>query len=560
VRPHRTKPDETRFAGITLAGIRFTGITRAEITHKRIPPKAIATAALILLAQLYAVAQPPAKTPGNTNTGTNNDDIAERIVGAALTRGGAISFLETLTDTIGGRVTGSPESHATSELILKELRAAGFDNAHFEEFPLESAWQRGPASGWVASPIKRPLYIGSYGWAPGTNGRVEVPLVTVVATPDGMFSADAAKKAGKKEDAAKLDPAKLRGAAVLVTLESTASANTFAANYVVLRSRTARQLAAAGAVAMLIPSEKPDRMLYTSAAGLYPRAPLPILSVAKEDTLFLLRLLAKGEVKIGLDIQNSFIDHPANDHPADRRIADRPSTERNVIADIPGSSPNAVVLLGAHFDSWDPAQGADDNGSGVAMVLEAARILKSLNVKPKATIRFAFFSGEEQACLGSRAYADAHKTELDHLWAALITDNGALMPTGFSLHGRDDLRAPLQRELTALQPLGAATIVTEGDLYSDDETFVVEGVPALSLEVAASDYDNRHHTIIDTFDKIDPRSLSLDTAVLALASYEIAASDHPPGRRFSPREVDTLLKKTGQADYVDLDFKRSPQP
>lgn len=512
---------------------------------EKIVSKAIAVAIALLLLDLAAIAQPPNKT----------DDIAERIVGAALTRGGAISFLETLTDTIGGRVTGSPESHAASDLILKELRAAGFDNAHFEDFPLEVAWQRGTASGWVSSPTKRPLYIGSYGWAPGTNGRIEVPLVTVVATPDGMFSEDGKKK----EDAQRLDPAKLRGAAVLVTLESAASANTFAANYVVLRSRTARQLAAAGAVAMLIPSEKPDRMLYTSAAGIYPRAPLPMLSVAKEDTLFLRRLLAKGDVKIALDIQNSF-SSGSTDHSSDSPIAARPIKERNVIADIPGSDPDAVVLLGAHFDSWDPAEGADDNGSGVAMVLEAARILKSLNVKPKATIRFAFFSGEEQACLGSRAYADAHRNELDHLWAALITDNGALMPTGFSLHGRDDLRVPLQRELAALQPLGAATIVTEGDLYSDDETFVVEGVPALSLEVVASDYDNRHHTIIDTFDKIDPRSLSLDTAVLALASYEIAAFDHPPGRRFSPREVDTLLKKTGQADYVDLDFKRSPQP
>ena len=512
-----------------------------KIRLDKIKPKAIATAFLILLLQLHALAQPAAKTPGNIN----NDDIPERIVGAALTRGGAISFLETLTDTIGGRVTGSPESHAASDLILKELRAAGFDNAHFEDFPLEVSWQRGPASAWVSSQTKRPLYIGSYGWSPGTNGRIEAPLVTVVATPDGMFSTD-----DKKEAVERLDPAKLRGAVVLVTLESAASANTFAANYVVLRSRIARQLAAAGAVAMLIPSEKPDRMLYTSAAGIYPRAPLPMLSVAKEDTLFLRRLLAKGEVKIGLDIQNTFSDYSIT----------RPINERNVIADIPGSDPNAVVLLGAHFDSWDPAQGADDNGTGIAMVLEAARILKSLNVKPKATIRFAFFSGEEQACLGSRAYVDAHKNQLDHLWAALITDNGALMPTGFSLHGRDDLRAPLQRELTSLQPLGAATIVTEGDLYSDDETFVVEGVPALSLEVVPSDYDNRHHTIIDTFDKIDPRSLDLDTAVLALASYEVAASDHPPGRRFSPREVDTLLKKTGQADYVDLDFKRSPQP
>lgn len=483
----------------------------------KITCKAIAISFLLL--QLYSFSQVTRKS----------GVVEERIVGAALTRGGAISFLETLTDTVGGRVTGSPESRAASELILKELREAGFDNAHFEEFSIAAGWQRGPASAWVVSPVRRTLFVGSYGWAPGTNGRVEVPLATVVATPDGKLSED---------------PAKLRGAAVLVTMESSA-VSTFAANYVVMRSRTARQLASAGAVAMLIPSEKPDRMLYTSAAGLYPRAPLPILSVAKEDTLFLRRLLAKGSVKIGLDVQNSFNEHPAQ--------------ERNVIADLPGSSPEEVLLLGAHFDSWDPAQGADDNGSGVAAVLEAARILKSLNVKPKATIRFAFFSGEEQACLGSRAYVESHRGQMDRLWAALITDNGALLPVGFSLHGRYDLEAPLKQRLAGLGPLGAGSILLGGDLYSDDESFVVAGVPALSLEVVASDYDNRHHTIIDTFDKIDPRSLALDTAALALASYSIANANEPPGRRLAPAEVNDLLKKTGQAEYVDLDYVRLPE-
>ena len=484
--------------------------------------RALACFALILLLQLPAFSQ-----------ATGRGDVAERIVGAAMTRGGAISFLETLTDTIGGRVTGSPESQQAADLILKALRDAGFDNAHLEQYSLASGWRRGPATGWVANPVKRPLYVGSYGWAPGTNGRVEVPLVTVVATGAGKLSESTAR---------------LRGAAVLVTLES--SSNTFAANYVVMRSRTARQLADAGAVAMLIPSEKPDRMLYTSAAGLYPRAPLPIVSVAKEDTLFLRRLLAKGNVRIGLDIQNSF----------DERLAGgQPAKERNVIADLPGSSPQDVVLVGAHFDSWDPAQGADDNGSGVAAVLEAARILKSLGVKPKATIRFAFFSGEEQACLGSRAYVETHKQELDHLWAALIMDNGALAPTGFSLHGRDDLETPLKQRLAGLSAIGAGSVVSGGDLYSDDETFVVAGVPALSLEVVASDYDNRHHTIIDTFDKIDPRSLALDTAALALASYFIADVDQAPGRRLSAAEVDELLKRTGQAEYVDLDYSLSPQ-
>ncbi len=458
----------------------------------------------------------------------NSGDVTERIVGAALSRGGAISFLETLTDTIGGRVTGSPESRATSELILKELRAAGFDNAHFEEFPIATGWQRGPASAWVVSPVKQSLFVGSYGWAPGTKGRVDAPLVTVTATSDGKLSEEAAK---------------LRGAAVLVTLlvnTDTGAGTTYAANYVVMRSRTARQLANAGAVAMLIPSEKPDRMLYTSAAGLYPRALLPILSVAKEDTLYLRRLLAKGNVRIGFDVQNTFDEYPAK--------------ERNVVADLPGSNPDEVVLLGAHFDSWDPAQGADDNGSGVAAVLEAARILKSLSVKPRATLRFVFFSGEEQACLGSRAYAETHKKELDHLWAALIMDNGALLPTGFSLHGRDDLRTPLQQRWTQLAAIGAGAIVTGGDLYSDDETFVVAGVPSLSLEVAASDYDNRHHTIIDTFDKIDPLALALDTAALALGAYSIANAEQAPGRRLSPQEVDSLLKRTGQEEYVDLDF------
>jgi hypothetical protein len=453
-----------------------------------------------------------------------NDQVAERIVGAAMARGGAISFLETLTDTVGGRVTASPESLAASELILRELRAAGFENAHFEDFSMEVGWNRGPAYGEVVSPVKRSLMVGTYGWAPGTKGRVEVPLTTLVATPDGKLSKE---------------PAKLRGAAVLVTFDISA-VSSFAANYVVMRSRTARRLADAGAAAMLIPSEKPDRMLYTSAAGLYPRAPLPMLSVAKEDTLFLRRLLAKGDVEIGLDIQNSFDEHPGK--------------ERNVIADLPGSTPDDVVLLGAHFDSWDPAQGADDNGSGVAAVLDAARILRSLNLKTKATIRFAFFSGEEQACLGSRAYLEAHKKELDHLWAALITDNGALMPTGFSLHGRDDLEAGIKQRLKALTPIGAGSITSGGDLYSDDETFVVAGVPALSLEVVPSDYDNRHHTIIDTFDKIDPRSLAVGTAALALASYSIANAEQAPGRRLSVSEVDALLKKTGQAEYVDLDF------
>ena len=457
--------------------------------------------------------------------GAKTDPTLERIVGAVVTRGGAMAFLETLTDTIGGRVTGSPESRATSELILKTLKDAGYDNAHIEEYPLGSRWQRGAASGSVVSPVKQPILIGTYGWSPGTHGRVEVPLASSGVSADGKLL---------------LDAAQLRGAAVLVDLTSGTDLS-FAPNYVVRRSSVAHQLAAAGAVAMLIQSEKPDRMLYTSAAGIYPRAPLPLLSIAKEDALFVLRLLKKGDVTIALDVQNTFDLPPVN--------------ERNIIAELRGSNPDQVVLLGAHFDAWDPAQGAKDNGTGVAQVLEIARVLKSLGIKPKATIRFAFFSGEEQACLGSRAYIDAHKDQLDHLRAVLITDDGAQKPTGFLLHGRTDLEEPARMLLSSvLTPLGAGTINAAGDLSSDDQSFVIVGVPTLSLDVEQGDYDNQHHTIIDTLDKVDPPTLAMDTAVLAVAAYTLANADQPLGRRLAPQEVIELLKKTGQAEYVELDY------
>src|ERR1700733_12194854 len=151
--------------GISRQALRRSGVQSKKIVAgKKIKLQAIACAVSILLLDLYAFSQ-----------GKGNDDLSARIVGAAMTRGGAISFLETLTDTIGGRVTGSEESREASKLILKTLREAGFDNAHIEDYSFSPRWQRGPATGWVASPVKRALYIGSYGWGPGTNGRVEVP-------------------------------------------------------------------------------------------------------------------------------------------------------------------------------------------------------------------------------------------------------------------------------------------------------------------------------------------------------------------------------------------------
>jgi carboxypeptidase Q len=440
------------------------------------------------------------------------DDVLARIAGAAATRGGASAFLETLTDTVGGRVTGSPQNRAASELILKTLKDAGYENARFEEYPLESRWTRGPASGRVMNPVERPIVVGSYAWVPGTAGEIQAPLVDIGSPSSNDLPPP-------------LD--RLRGAAVLVDPRKVGSDPSF-----VMRAALARKLAEAGAAAMLLPSDKPGRMVYTSAFGFYPRGPLPVISVAKEDALLLRRLLAKGPVKVALDVRNTFDTSQYR--------------ERNVVADLPGGSlKEEVVLLGAHFDSWDPAQGADDDGSGVAVVLEAARVLKSLKIQPRRTIRFAFFSGEEEACLGSRAYVKAHEAELDLLRAVLVMDSGAQAPRGVELHGRADLEVPMKKALAQLESLGATGTTLDASFDRDHAPFMVVGVPAMTLWVEPGTYEDHHHTVIDTFDKVDPHWLAVDTAVMAIAGYILADAAEPPGRRLSAAEAAELLQKAG---------------
>ena len=216
-----------------------------------------------------------------------------------------------------------------------------------------------------------------------------------------------------------------------------------------------------------------------------------------------------------------------------------------MIADLPGSSPDEVVLIGAHLDSWDPAQGAQDDGSGVAAVLEAARILKALNVRPRRTIRFAFFSGEEEACLGSRAYVTAHEKELDRLRAVFVMDSGAQAPRGVELHGRADLETPMKKLLAPLASFGATGVSLEATFDRDHAPFLVAGVPAFTLWVEEGDYDIHHHTVSDTFDKVDPRLLATDTAVMAIVAWELANAAEPVGRRLTPTEASELMKKSG---------------
>ena len=440
--------------------------------------------------------------------GRAGNEPYERVAGAALARGGAYEFLETLTDTIGPRVTGSEQARAAAELLLKTLRGAGLENVHAEEYPLRSRWTRGSASASLVNPVARPLLVQSFGWSPGTGGTLETAVVDAGAVLSGARTIDGAG-----------------GAVVLADFPGDQKEPGY-----VTRARTARALAVAGARALLIPSDKPNRLLDIGCFGNYPSAALPMLSIAREDAMFLRRLLGRGPVRLSLRMENTLDVTPA--------------AERNVVADWRGTSlSDRIILVGGHFDSWDTGTGANDDGSGVAAVVETARILQSLGIRGRRTIRFAFFSGEEQAILGSHAYVDAHAAELDRIDAVIIMDEGAGVPRGFRLHGRTDLEASLRRSLQPLAPLDATGLSQEASFDQDHGYFLAAGVPALTLWVHPGEYDLHHHAMTDTLDKIDRRTLAVDTAVIAIAALALADADSI-GKRLTPAERAELLGRT----------------
>jgi len=480
--------------------------------------------ALLCTLAAFASAQTASSVQANA-TNVRQEEVISRIVGDAFTSRGAAAFLQTLTDQVGGRVTGSSQSQAASELILRALKDAGYDSAHFEEFAIQSAWRRGQAVGEIVGPIRFHLQVGSYGWVPGTNGRVNAQVVDLGKPQTNDLP--------NRKDS-------LRGAAAIVEVHYIGDAPPS-----VMRAAIAVELARAGATAMLIPSDKPGRMLYTSASGLYPRAPLPIVSIGKEDTALLRRLLVRGPVTIALDVNNSF---------------EQPQwSERNVVAELAGQDPKEVTLLGAHFDSWDLAQGADDNGTGVAAVLETARILKRLGVKPRTTIRFAFFSGEEEGYLGSRAYVEQHKAELGNLRAFLLMDSGAQLPLLFYTNGREDVASAARPVLRLLAPLGISDVTDDVGMESDNATFMTVGVPCLGLYVARGDYDTRHHAVTDTFDNVNLQLLGQDTAVMAAASWLVANDESRLAPLQSLPEIRELFRKTELESTHDLLFGPFPK-
>lgn len=438
---------------------------------------------------------------------------SRHIAGEILLHGRSLDYERDLTDKFGGRLTGSASYQKAAEWAAESFRAAGLKNVRLEPFGMPSGWERGWGHGRIITPVERPLHIQSLGWAPSTpKGGVRSELFIARDISSENLKSQAVKT---KDHIVILDLSALRGGfdSFARIIEAINLLKELDAQALVISDREANDVLNAFSL------NRGGEM-----------SPLPIAQVGMEDGKTIMRLAEKGPVRIEFEYENKISG---------------PIQVSNVIAEIPGrEKPEEWILIGAHLDSWDYGTGAQDNGTGAAMVLEAARAIASLGQAPRRTIRFALWGGEEQGLLGSTAYVKAHISELENCVAALNTDNGAGHPKGWKVEGRGDVAEGLKPlSETILEGMGAGMISQETTYDTDHGPFMLTGIPALDLLVDESHYGEVHHKASDTFDKVDPHNLADGAAVVAVTAYNIAESSAPLAKHLDHSGVAEILKK-----------------
>jgi len=426
--------------------------------------------------------------------------------------------LRRLTDEIGGRVTGSPEMAKAVAWAIAAFRAEGVE-VHTEKYTIPNTWSESDTRIELLGPVRFPLRGVSEAWTPATPpGGIEA---TIIDVGDGT-EADFAKVT-----------ARVKGAILLVHNNAIVTYEDLANEWskpLPIVARAVRD----GAAAILWMGARERLLLYRAANTIYGEIDkIPQAILAREDALRLARTIAAypGKVRVHLDLPNKI---------------GGPIEQENVVGEIRGyEKPDEAVILGAHLDSWELGTGALDNGCNAAMVIEAARAIKATGLLPRRSIRFVLFSGEEQDLLGSRAYVQAHRGEMDKIRAAIISDYGSGRFTGYELGGRHDTEAAVREILRPLESWNVNNHTYDLDLGSDHVDFFLEGIPILAANQEEAGYVQKYHTMADTFDKVDMLSLKLNTVVAALTAWGVADRAEPLGKRLTHTEIEQILIETG---------------
>ena len=461
--------------------------------------------------QTPAATSSPSVSPSATPAVFSPQTLAElkRLQQAALTSDYAYRQVAHLSNNIGPRLSGSAQAAKAVEYVASELKTLGC------EVQLEKAmvphWVRGEET---AALVQFP------GQAQGTTQKIVLcALGASVATPPDGIEADVI--AVRNFDVLKSLPRdKVAGKIVLFNypfdkqMAAEGRANEAYGEAVVYRSNGPSAAARQGAAACLIRSVggADYRLPHTGQTDYAHDAPkIPAGAVTAEDADLIADLVRQGPVKIKLVLTPQTL----------------PDVESaNVIADIKGSEhPEQVIVVSGHLDSWDLGTGAIDDGAGVAVSMEAANLIQKLHLKPKRTIRVIAWMNEENGSAGSKQYAKDHGKE-NH-FAAMETDGGAGHPLGLNIKAKPEVKKMLAPVAAILQESGAGMLSLVEHCGADIEPLEKGGVPAFSPIQDSRFYFNYHHTAADTLDKIVPKELAENSAVVAVTAYALANMEQP---------------------------------
>jgi len=430
------------------------------------------------------------------------------------------SDLTYLVTQIGPRLTGSPQLDVASHWTEEQFKRIGLTNVHLEPWTIANSWKRGPATGRVLSPVAHELTLATAGWSSSTDGTVRGEVIGLDALKVEDLQKYKGKLAGKivlmgrpQEMEPPQNPMLTPwGEATLPLMSPVDKKPVDRAQLRKMRLELMKLIGEEKAAALLSGSEKSYGLLNMSTFSRdYTASAVPAAYAAREDYLELWRLLDSGTpVEAEVNLQGA--------------LSGAPVTVYNTVAEIPGTEKaDEIVILGGHLDSWDLGTGATDNGTGSMAVLEAARALEKSGLKPKRTIRFILFSGEEQGLNGSREYVIKHRDELAKISAVLIHDTGTGRVLTIGLMGNYKARETVDRivyPLAETAGLMEPTLRSEGG--SDHVPFDEAGVPGFWCVQDPADYDKTHHSQADTLERVKWDELTQGAEVLAVFAYNTA--------------------------------------
>jgi len=419
----------------------------------------------------------------------------QRLIDASIGTTDAWDRLAELCDTFGGRLTGSRNLELACDWAAERMRRDGLDGVRLER-TMAPRWVRGAESLDIVTPVPSPLVLLGLGGSMGTPAEgITAPLIVV-----------------RSFDELTARSAEVPGRIVLFDVPFTSYGQT-----VGFRANGAVNAARHGAVAALVRSVGPIglRTPHTGAMTYVPGiARIPAAAIPVEDAQRLARLVAR-RVPVTLRLRM-----------AAETLPDVESA--NVVGEIAGRErPEEIVLVGGHFDSWDAAAGASDDGVGCIVTWEAARLMKKVGLQPRRTVRVVLFTNEENGLRGALAYRDGYAANASKHVMALESDIGVFEPMRLGFSGNERARQVMADVVDLLQPIGLPPLGPGGGGADIGPIAQVGQVPTMAIAGDPIKYFQIHHTPADTVERIDPKEMAKAAAAIAVVTYMAAEMETP---------------------------------